>query len=74
MASVDSPSAHDFRRAFAIKMLPQGMDLLTLTRLMDHTNLKILQHYLTQIGEDLQEAHRRTGSMDNVDLYSLQTP
>jgi site-specific recombinase XerD len=66
LAGVDSPSAHDFRRAFAITMLRNGTDLVTLARLMDHTSLKVLRRYLKQLPEDLQVAHRRAGPVVNA--------
>ena len=66
LAGIKPPSAHDFRRAFAITMLRNGIDLVTLARLMGHTNLKVLQRYLKQLPEDLQEAHLRAGPVDNA--------
>jgi integrase/recombinase XerD len=66
LAGINAPSAHDFRRAFAITMLRNGTDLVTLARLMGHTSLKVLQRYLKQLPEDLQEAHRRAGPVDNA--------
>lgn len=59
MAGVKEPTAHDFRRAFAINMLRNGVDLVTLSRLMGHTSLKVLQRYLKQVSQDLQEAHSK---------------
>lgn len=66
LAGIAAPSAHDFRRAFAISMLRNGVDLVTLARLMGHTSLKVLQRYLKQLPEDLQEAHRRAGPVDTA--------
>jgi integrase/recombinase XerD len=68
LAGIDAPSAHDFRRAFAITMLRQGTDLVTLARLMGHTSLKVLQRYLKLLPGDLQEAYRRGGPVDNAGL------
>jgi integrase/recombinase XerD len=68
LAGVDAPSPHDFRRAFALIMLRNGTDLVTLARLMGHTNLKVLQRYLKQLPDDLQQAHRRAGPVDNAGL------
>ena len=69
LARVDTPSAHDFRRAFAITMLRNGTDLVTLARLMGHTSLKVLQAYLKQLPDDLQAAHHRGGPVDKACLY-----
>jgi integrase/recombinase XerD len=66
IAGIKGPSAHDFRRAFAITMLRNGIDLVTLARLMGHTSLKVLQRYLKQLPDDLQEAHRRGSPVDNA--------
>ena len=65
MAGIDAPTAHGFRRAFAITMLRQGTDLVTLARLMGHSNLKVLQRYLRQLPEDLQMAHRNAAPVDS---------
>jgi integrase/recombinase XerD len=64
LAGIQAPTAHDFRRAFALECLRNGMDLITLARLMGHTNLKVLQRYLRQLPEDLQEAHRKASPVD----------
>jgi len=66
LAGVDTPSPHDFRRAFAINMLRAGVDLVTLARLMGHTNLKTLQRYLLQLPEDLQAAHNKGSPVDRA--------
>jgi integrase/recombinase XerD len=66
LAGIDTPSAHDFRRAFALTMLRRGVDLITIARLMGHTSLKVLHRYLKQLPEDLQEAHRQAGPVDNA--------
>ncbi len=68
LEGVEAPSPHDFRRAFALMMLRNGTDLVTLARLMGHTNLKVLQRYLRQLPEDLQNAHRRGNPVDNSRL------
>jgi site-specific recombinase XerD len=46
-------------------MLRDGVDLVTLSRLMGYTTIKVLQQYLKQLPEDLQEAHRRGSPVDN---------
>jgi len=43
-----------------------GTDLIILARLLGYTSLKVLQRYLKQLPEDLQEAHRRAGPVDNA--------
>ena len=67
-AGVKHPGLHGFRRAFALAMLRNGIDLVTLSRLMGHSGLAVLQRYLKQITEDLQLAHRRAGPVDGAGL------
>lgn len=51
------PSLHDFRRAFAINMLRNGVNIFALQRLMGHSDLSVLRRYLAQTEGDLQSAH-----------------
>jgi len=67
LAGIKAPTAHDFRRAFAITMLRKGTDLVTLARPKGHTSLKVLQRYLKQLPEDLQMAHQNAGPVDKAD-------
>jgi site-specific recombinase XerD len=62
------PGAHDFRRAFAISMLRNGCDLITLARLMGHSGLEVLKRYLALIDQDLASAHLKYGPVDNYDF------
>lgn len=59
------PSLHSFRRAFAINMLRNGIDLLTLSKLMGHSDILILKKYLKLLPEDLQIAHVKYSPVDN---------
>lgn len=63
-AGVPVPSPHDFRRAFAIERWRAGMDILTLSKLMGHTSLQVLNRYLKQIGEDLELAAKQSSPVD----------
>jgi integrase/recombinase XerC len=63
-AGVPVPSPHDFRRAFAIERWRAGTDIVTLSKLMGHTSLQILNRYLKQVGEDLEQAARETSPVD----------
>jgi len=65
-ASIPAPGLHDFRRAFALESLRNGMDLVTLARLMGHTSLTVLQRYLRLVQDDLQRSHERTSPADNL--------
>ena len=57
-AQVDEPSPHDFRRAFALAMLRNGIDIFTFAKLMGHEGISVLQRYLKQTNLDTEEAHR----------------
>jgi integrase/recombinase XerD len=67
-AQVDEPSLHDFRRAFALSMLRNGIDIFTLAKLMGHEGISVLQRYLKQTNLDTEETHRRAGPVDNAGL------
>ena len=57
MAGVDTPSLHSFRRAFALNMLRNGVDIFSLQKLMGHSDLSTLRRYLAQNWDDIQAAH-----------------
>lgn len=65
-AGVKAPSAHAFCRGFALNSLRNGIDLISLQRLMGHSDLTIIQRYLAQTDEDLQSAHARTSPVDRM--------
>ena len=65
-AGVLAPTLHAFRRGFAILSLRNGADVYSLQRLLGHTTLQVLRRYLEQTEADLQEAHRKTGPVDNL--------
>jgi site-specific recombinase XerD len=63
-AGVPVPSPHDFRRAFALERWRAGIDILTLSKLMGHTSLQVLNRYLKQIGDDLEIAAKQSSPVD----------
>lgn len=65
-AGIEAPSLHAFRRAFALACLRSGMDLISLQRLMGHSDLTVLRRYLNQTSDDLAAAHRRFGPVDTL--------
>jgi len=65
LADVKAPSLHSFRRAFAINMLREGVDVFSLQKLMGHADLQVLRQYLTQTTEDIAQAHRLGSPVDN---------
>lgn len=65
-AGIPEPQIHDFRRAFALQSLRNGVNLVALMRLMGHTDTKVLQRYLDLVSEDLQLAHEKGSPADNL--------
>ena len=65
-AGIDPPALHDFRRAFALGMLRNGVDIYTLQKLMGHADLQVLRTYLAQNNNDLAAAHKRFGLADRL--------
>lgn len=58
------PTPHDFRRAFALIMLRNGVDVFALQKLMGHSDLQVLRRYLAQTDQDIQIAHMRGSPVD----------
>ena len=58
------PTHHDFRRAFALVMLRNGVDVFALQKLMGHSALQVLRRYLAQTDLDIQTAHMRGSPVD----------
>lgn len=65
-AGVKPPMLHGFRRAFALTMLRNGVDVLTLSRLMGHGSLPILLRYIKLEKGDLIEAHGSGSPIDRL--------
>lgn len=61
----DIPTTHDFRRAFTLVMLRNGVDIFALQKLMGHSDLQVLRRYLAQTDQDIQTAHMRGSPVDN---------
>lgn len=66
MAGIPMPGLHQFRRAFAVNSLRNGMDIVSLQRLMGHSSLVIINRYLKLVTQDLQTAHERFGVVDRL--------
>lgn len=67
-AGVKFPPLHSFRRAFALNCLRNGMDAVTLSRLLGHAGLNIIQRYLKQTDDDLRTAHAVHSPADRANL------
>jgi site-specific recombinase XerD len=65
-AGMHEPALHSFRRGYALAMLRAGCDVVTLSRLMGHSDLTLLRRYTKQTGEDLRLAAERHSPADRV--------
>lgn len=65
-AHVDHCHPHTFRRTFALWSLRSGMNVYALQRIMGHSDLQILTRYLALVDDDLRQAHRQHGAIDNL--------
>jgi integrase/recombinase XerD len=64
-AAITEPGLHNFRRTFAVEMLRNGVDLVTVSRLLGHSSLEMTRRYIGLIDDDLQEGHRKGSPVDN---------
>lgn len=60
------PGLHDFRRAFARQCLKNGMDLITVSRLLGHSNVAVTQRYIYQDDLDLAQAYSQASPVDRM--------
>lgn len=65
-AGVPEPGLHDFRRAFAVNSLRNGMDVLTLQRLLGHKDLRVIHKYVALVTDDLKKSHTQYGIVDRL--------
>lgn len=65
-AGVHEPGLHEFRRAFAVNSLRNGMDVITLQRLLGHSTLAVINRYLKLVSDDLKRSHERFGVVDRL--------
>ena len=63
---VQEPGLHDFRRAFALQCLRNGMSLITVSRLLGHSNISVTQRYICQDESDLALAHQNASPVDRM--------
>lgn len=65
-AAVENCHPHTFRRTFALWSLRAGMNIYALQQIMGHSDLEVLRRYLALVEEDLEDAHRKHGAVDNM--------
>ena len=65
-AGIKTPGLHDFRRAFALNMLRNRVDLLTISRLLGHSSLSVTERYVAQVNDDLRDAHKVGSPVDKL--------
>lgn len=64
-AHIIPPLLHAFRRCFAITCWRNGMDILTIARLMGHGSLTVLMRYIAAETGDLATSHEKHGPTHN---------
>ena len=57
---------HTLRRTGCLFLLRAGMSVYHLARLMGHTDISTLRHYLDLVQEDVREAYNKFGIVDNI--------
>lgn len=67
-AGIPTPTLHSFRRAFALTMLRNGADIVSLTRMMGHGSLPVLMRYLRQEAGDLGVVHQAHSPVESFGL------
>ncbi len=66
LAAIDPPALHGFRRAFAVNMLRNGVDAVTISRLLGHGDLQMILKYIKQNSDDLRDAHAKASPADKL--------
>jgi integrase/recombinase XerD len=66
-AEIEYKGIHCFRRTFALTLWRNGVDILSISRLLGHEDLEVTKKYLNIGNEDLREAHHRASPADSLD-------
>ncbi len=65
---------HALRRTFATMSLRAGMNLLHLQGLLGHSTIEMTRRYVQMVDDDLLEAHKTHGPIDNFLRASKRNP
>lgn len=65
-AGVSNVNVHRFRHTFALSWLRNNGDVMTLQKVMGHSNLSTTQVYLSLNTEDLQRGHATASPLSNL--------
>lgn len=65
-AKVPNANVHRFRHTFALAWLRNDGDVMTLQKVMGHSNLSTTQVYLSLTTEDLQRGHATASPLSNL--------
>ncbi|MEN6480118.1 MAG: site-specific integrase [Anaerolineales bacterium] len=65
-AQVPVPTLHSFRRAYALEMLRNGCDVMTLSHMMGHGSLTVLKRYLDLQADDLARVQQACSPVDHM--------
>ena len=67
-AGVENCHPHRFRHTFAVMFLRNGGSSLALQRLLGHSTMEMVRHYVKLSEVDLKQAHRRASPVENLKL------
>lgn len=67
-SGVANLNCHTFRRTMAINAVRNGMNVHVLARMLGHADIQMLRRYLDINVDDLADAHREHGPVDNMKL------
>jgi len=65
-AGIPEPGAHDFRRACALSLLRNGADVVSVSKILGHSNISVTMRYLAQNVDDLTISHNLHSPYDKI--------
>lgn len=60
------PSPNDFRRGCALTLLRNGVDVVSVSRMLGHSDVRVTMRYLALVSDDLEKAYRFGSPMDRI--------